>query len=65
MVGGGLYDQIHLNTPIISAPAAVSPIYQINRYEKPARVIAKTEEETVKKYLDKRKKQKQQTDSWV
>ena len=62
---GGLYDQIHFEPPIINATAAVSATYQVNRYEKPTRVIAKPDEETVKKYLDKRKKQKQQMDSWV
>jgi hypothetical protein len=65
MSGGGLYDGVHFDSPIVSSVIPYSAVAPINKYEKPTRVIAKTDEENVRKYLEKRRRQKQQSDSWV
>jgi hypothetical protein len=65
MSGGGLYDRVHFEDPMISAVIPYSAVAPIKRYEKPTRVINKTDEENVEKYLENKRRQKQQTDSWV
>jgi hypothetical protein len=65
MSGGGLYDRVYFETPVISQVIPASAVAPIKQYEKPARVIANTEEENIKKYLEKRRGKKQQSDSWV
>ncbi len=65
MSGGGLYEGVHFDSPIINPIIPASAISPINRYERSTRVISNTGEESVKQFLEKRRRKKQQTDNWV